>query len=676
MNRLLGIAGLVGLAAFGWTHQSTVVDLRGGQSFTPNVLATPTATGAPRPIAVIRSADWRLVDGPGAPNGNLRSAFCLTERRCWVGGTDNRDYGDRRGFLFATADGGATWTLRQSFVVHADLVFLDELRGFSGGYRTFDGGETWERVVSQQGDPLYQIRPAGIHTVYACSRGTTLYRSDDAGASWHQWGGACFPPSAIFLDSDIAWGNGPRSELWYTTDGWRSWVDLRIEGPDELVGRLDFVDYRHGWVGYTRFATVDGQYQPVAAGLYATADSGATWEPRLLPPQFSSVGLVDFVTPQIGWVTAYRPRSRDGWVDMVLLRTTDGGRSWIEELEIRKDDCVGCQAIAGLTYFFNDRMGLLTAGKWNPIVCCYYSLYRYLPGVALTPTPTPTPTTTPSPTTPTPTRTPFVPVIPIDGPPTRTPTQPPESPQCNWAGAWDTVYSVGVSSVILLQSGSAVTGTYDGLSRVEASATESRLLGRWFAPPTFKAPTNTGQLTWSLSENCEEFHGTWGFGESTIGGTWVGFRGRDSGAKASVWSVYQNVLGRTPDSTGLASWAGTGLSHAELRKAIEISPEGQRVFLIRMLYREWLLRDPLGDDNRGLRSWVDAPISLGEVESALLASAEGQRIRIVRSLYRELLEREGTWQEIRGWALTALSDPEMREAFLASPEYRACQTQG
>lgn len=92
-----------------------------------------------------------------------------------------------------------------------------------------------------------------------------------------------------------------------------------------------------------------------------------------------------------------------------------------------------------------------------------------------------------------------------------------------------------------------------------------------------------------------------------------------------VRAAYLEVLGRKADPTGLHYWAGTSLARFNIEAALGASEEGQRVTAVRALYRELLLRDPLGPDNAGLRSWVDSPLTLEAIRSEVMNSDEYRR---------------------------------------------------
>jgi hypothetical protein len=112
------------------------------------------------------------------------------------------------------------------------------------------------------------------------------------------------------------------------------------------------------------------------------------------------------------------------------------------------------------------------------------------------------------------------------------------------------------------------------------------------------------------------------------------------------------------------------LARFNIEAALHASEEGQRVAAVRALYRELLLRDPLGSDNGGLRSWADSPLTLAAIRAAWGNEPEVQRVLAIRALYRELLGRDDDLPGIRYWASSPLTLDEIRAEFLRSDEYR------
>jgi hypothetical protein len=103
----------------------------------------------------------------------------------------------------------------------------------------------------------------------------------------------------------------------------------------------------------------------------------------------------------------------------------------------------------------------------------------------------------------------------------------------------------------------------------------------------------------------------------------------DPSNQAFVTLVYENVLGRAPDPTGLAYWVQSlteGLTRPQLLQSFIVSPEYQESFgnqvLVQTTYFALLMRPPTSSE---LQTWISALNSGTSIESlaaALVASAE------------------------------------------------------
>jgi photosystem II stability/assembly factor-like uncharacterized protein len=113
------------------------------------------------------------------------------------------------GELFATSDGGRTWS-RRAAPMGEPVTFLDQQTGWMAGgvrgdelYITHDGGATWssqQRPVAERA--IGPAPPGASGTDFAdpdhgwalvprcadgaCSPGNSLYATDDGGRSWHE----------------------------------------------------------------------------------------------------------------------------------------------------------------------------------------------------------------------------------------------------------------------------------------------------------------------------------------------------------------------------------------------------------------------------------------------------------------------------------------------------------
>ena len=238
------------------------------------------------PPAQIAIQSWHFADS--------RTGWVAVRRQDTVG----------RSALFATRDGGATWSRLSLPVPSAYAVWV----------RVFDASHGMVQIARDQSD----------------GRGSLL-ATDDGGATWHDLHLPEQPAvgTTWFLDREHGWflsQTAAATALSRTTDGGHSWQRLWRRQWAGAQGPLTFVTRERGFL---TVAGPDGALQ-----LYATQDGGESWAPVALPPTrqgpgamagsevraFSASSLA-FVGVRVGEAVRVEPL---GWV----YRSRDGGASW------------------------------------------------------------------------------------------------------------------------------------------------------------------------------------------------------------------------------------------------------------------------------------------------------------------------------------------------------------
>lgn len=264
---------------------------------------TPSASGLFCVKAVSASIVWASGgDGvAGAPSvvrsrnggtswvdatGNLQGAdfYCMTavdSLHAWVGSS--------AGQIYATSDGGISWTLqlypgRQSHFIDA-VEFFDASEGVvlgdppGAGDNTFvmltttNGGRTWSHMASE---------PVG----------------GSAEAGWAN--------SMSWIDRNHGWFGTNNSVIWRTTDGGSTWSHTAT-GSQKSLG-VSFGDLDHGIAVFE-----DGLIQ-------FSTDGGRSWAGSAKPSP--SMVAVSFV-----------PRTMKAWAvdDATPYVSSDGGATWTQE---------------------------------------------------------------------------------------------------------------------------------------------------------------------------------------------------------------------------------------------------------------------------------------------------------------------------------------------------------
>lgn len=228
-----------------------------------------------------------------------------------------------------------------------------ELGGFGSVWRTADGGSSWERVTlgrrTHGTDGLLlealdaQHGWAVVNTFLgAGSSAGEGFRSTDGGESWERLLGEFRNTSGVdFVNAQVGWistdvfaGVSPPWRLFITRDAGLTW-ESTAPGPDlpEPVpghSQCDFIllraqSARTGVVHRPNCRTADAEGRAVTTSwLDFTSDGGRTWESFPMP-----IGDPEFLNAQTGWVIGPPELQLSGppssWA---LFATEDGGRTW------------------------------------------------------------------------------------------------------------------------------------------------------------------------------------------------------------------------------------------------------------------------------------------------------------------------------------------------------------
>lgn len=289
-------------------------------------------------------ATWRSVKPLQLDaTASVRSSYFLDADHAWIAAVAS----GTSLTVFATADGGRTWTagapVPAGFGGVSDppdvnmpgsgnrLDFLDDrigwLRTFSVPgqhtlklYGTTDGGRTWRLIVTA-----------------ADSDGSTLARL----------GRDCYEDDLRFVSANLGWmsyncvsaqpagqpGSGspaPGPEVAVTKDGGRSWQQVLLPrfttGHNSCVttAPIFYNSSQEILAAYCfKSSQASGGVHPGdwRAGIYVTSDAGLSWSLRPMPP---GGGIPAFSDAQNGW-SAVWPGEKGAW-DM--FRTSDSGLTW------------------------------------------------------------------------------------------------------------------------------------------------------------------------------------------------------------------------------------------------------------------------------------------------------------------------------------------------------------
>lgn len=266
--------------------------------------------------SVYRTTDaFTTIQGSNDPvYGHFNSVFFVNDTLGWAG--------TQTGRIYRSTDGGGSWTLTQSGLgtnnpVHT-IQFLDTEVGYaacSGAgmvLKSTDGGLTW-----QASGPEYLVLILDLH-FYDTSTGVgvgsagRVIRTTDGGATWDS-----IPSNTTYVMNDLDvqgdvmvacgwWGRTIRS-----TDAGLSWTEIQVGNIEHRS--VSLLPSGQGLLG------TDGR-------ILGTDDMGLTWHLRHIGTFHTRLNKVSFMNADtgvaVGWQTT-------GGFESGLVRTTDGGRTWV-----------------------------------------------------------------------------------------------------------------------------------------------------------------------------------------------------------------------------------------------------------------------------------------------------------------------------------------------------------
>jgi photosystem II stability/assembly factor-like uncharacterized protein len=225
-----------------------------------------------------------------------------------------------------------------------DICFRDPLRGWavnSNGQilHTEDGFATWEEQLR---DPTVYFRCIGFASdtrgwVGTLTPGKRLFETHDGGVTWTAVPDLpALAPSAVcglsVVDQSVVYASGTNypnrpARMMRTVDGGATWAAWDMSGHAALLVDTHFTDADHGWVVGGQATVPNPTRDDVRAVVLRTEDGGRTWVDRLAPlaaelPLGEWGWKIHFVDAMLGYVAL------ESFVRGAILKTTDGGASW------------------------------------------------------------------------------------------------------------------------------------------------------------------------------------------------------------------------------------------------------------------------------------------------------------------------------------------------------------
>jgi photosystem II stability/assembly factor-like uncharacterized protein len=225
-----------------------------------------------------------------------------------------------------------------------DIWFIDARRGWavnSNGQivHTEDGFTTWKEQLH---DPEVYFRCVGFASdargwVGTLTANKRMFETFDGGISWSVVEGLpSLAPSAVcglsVVNESVVYASGTNfpnrpARMMRTVDGGASWQAWDMSPHATLLVDTYFTDANHGWVVGGKATIANPTRNDVRAVVLRTEDGGRTWVNRAAAlgdqlPLGEWGWKIQFLTEQIGYV------SLESFTRAAILKTTDGGESW------------------------------------------------------------------------------------------------------------------------------------------------------------------------------------------------------------------------------------------------------------------------------------------------------------------------------------------------------------
>lgn len=240
--------------------------------------------------------------------------------------------------IYRTSDGGASWSPAYSVPAAIfGVVYAAPAKAFAVGndpgcscgalYASADGGSSWSlgKTFAQATPSLWSIDFIDASTGFVGGDGGTLMKTTDGGATWTPLtiNTSGIIRSIQFVDAQHGYVVAARADnalmgekVFKTTDGGTTWSEMAIPAMTPMV--VHFITPQIGFVGGSSGGPA----------IMKTIDGGATWKKVTFGGDNTSYILsLQFTTPYVGYASGGRPSPGAGTYGFII-ETTDGGEMW------------------------------------------------------------------------------------------------------------------------------------------------------------------------------------------------------------------------------------------------------------------------------------------------------------------------------------------------------------
>jgi photosystem II stability/assembly factor-like uncharacterized protein len=141
------------------------------------------------------------------------------------------------------------------------------------------------------------------------------------------------PPAEIkkaqFVDANNGWA-GNRKILYRTSNAGSSWQPSTPQlSAETAISSFFFIDKTHGWLTTISQAQGERYGRGNSSAILVTEDGGDTWSQQSVFADEVMLNNVAFIDPNRGMAVGGKLRERNpAQIDMFILSTSDGGKTW------------------------------------------------------------------------------------------------------------------------------------------------------------------------------------------------------------------------------------------------------------------------------------------------------------------------------------------------------------
>ena len=240
--------------------------------------------------------------------------------------------------VFATVNGGRTWTTSAPLKASGNAVFLSFAGPERGWLLMADGA-----AMQQEPVQLYRTGDAGLHWSLAAQTPRTGTGSNGLPVTCDKAGLVFAAAFAGWLRRCVLLSAGA---LLVSRDGGVIWASQALPVPASSCLPDECEVFGPQFVGRAGFLVIDRA--PAAPYFLVSQDLGMTWRSEPLPPGAGKDPRVQFFSPRSGVLVSGGP---PGAIGPVFYTTADGGRTWTAVRQGRSLSQLGIDFVSEQTGF-------------------------------------------------------------------------------------------------------------------------------------------------------------------------------------------------------------------------------------------------------------------------------------------------------------------------------------